>query len=353
MYSDDFKQVKEVCYGDIAVLSGLKETITGDTLVSSIKFANSHPELTLSGIKIPDPVFFCCIEPPSMSKQKALELALKNLAREDPSLRLHMGDENSEGQTILSGMGELHLEVILRRIQNEYRIEAELGPLMVAFKEAPSKDVRRTQISFEREIAGSTYSILIELSLVVLKSGSVCSLSLSNHKEDLDNIQSLKPWQIKALRKGFENSLLNGPVLKYPVLQGCLKLHHVEASGKIPDVIYSAAMSNAVKKILAEANTTLLEPVMKLVINCECEVESTVTNDFLLRGGEILDRSEAGGYVAITGNAALRQLRGYSSHIRKISSGKAFFGMEFSHYHRMDEASQNEAIKEVTGFSPI
>ena len=114
VYSDDFKQVKEVGFGDIAVLGGLKETITGDTLVPSMKFAQNS-KLRLPGIDIPDPVFFCSIEPPSMSKQKPLELALKNLVREDPSLRLNVGDENTD-QTILSGMGELHLEIILKRI---------------------------------------------------------------------------------------------------------------------------------------------------------------------------------------------------------------------------------------------
>ena len=114
VYSDDFKQIKEIGHGDIAVLGGLKETITGDTLVSSMKFAQ-NTKLRLPGIEVPDPVFFCSIEPPSLSKQKPLELALKNLVREDPSLRLHVGDENN-GQTILSGMGELHLEIILKRI---------------------------------------------------------------------------------------------------------------------------------------------------------------------------------------------------------------------------------------------
>ena len=354
VYSDDFKHIKEVECGDIAVLGGLKETITGDTLVSSMKFAHSHSDLNLPGVEVPDPVFFCSIEPPSLSKQKALEQALRNLTREDPSLRLQVDDDNND-QTILSGMGELHLQVILSKIRNEYKIDADLGPLMVAYKEAPAKTVRKT-FEFYREIAGKSYSILIELTLIAINPDDQrhkkSTLTFSNHKDDMDNIKTLRPWQVKALEKGFQNSLSNGPVLNFPVLFSSVKVHKVEVAGKSPpDVLLIAAMANAVKSALKEADTCLLEPVMKLVINIENEAINTVINDLLLRGGEIVERQELSGFVALTGYAPLRTLRGYSTHVRIISSGKAFFGMEFSHYQRMDLASQNEAVKEVTGFS--
>ena len=208
-------------------------------------------------------------------------------------------------------------------------------------------------MNFERDIAGSKYSVTIDLSVQVLDCGKKCSLTFSSHKDDQDNIKTLRPWQVKAVEKGFQNSLYSGPILKYPVIQGGFKVHRVAVSGgKVPDVIYSAAMTSAMKSLLREAEATLLEPIMKLVINCELDAESVVLNDVLLRGGEMTDRQEAGGYIILTGNAPLRQLRGFSSHIRMISSGKAFFGMEFSHYKSMDEISQSEAIKEVTGFAP-
>ena len=360
-YSDDFKPIKEVECGDIAVLGGLKETITGDTLVSSMKFANSHSDLNLPGVEVPDPVFFCSIEAPSLSKQKALEQALRNLTREDPSLRLQVTDDenNNSDQTILSGMGELHLQVILSKIRKDYRIDADLGPLMVAYKEAPDKTVNRKTVEFYREIAGKSYSITIELTLIPIlqsddKQGKQKSslLTFSNHKDDMENIKTLKPWQFKALEKGFQNSLSNGPVLNFPVLYTSVKVHKVVVTGKPPEVLLIAAMNNAVKSTLKEADTCLLEPVMKLVVNIENEAINTVINDLLLRGGEIIERQDLSGFVALSGYAPLRTLRGYSTHVRIISSGKAFFGMEFSHYQRMDLASQNEAVKEVTGFSP-
>merc|ERR1711976_280980 len=150
-YANDYKQVKEATAGDIIVVNGLKETITGDTLVSKAGFAKTHPELRLAGVQIPDPVFFCSIEPPSMSAQKSLDLALANLAREDPSLRIEV-NEDANDQTILSGMGELHLEVLLKRIKREYKIDAELGPLMVAYKETPHVEAF-DEFDFERKIA--------------------------------------------------------------------------------------------------------------------------------------------------------------------------------------------------------
>ena len=131
-YANDYVQVKEVHHGNIAVVSGLKATMSGDTVVTNPSFAKKHPELNLAGIQVPDPVYFCSIEPPSMSKQKALEMALAKLAREDPSLRVDI--DNESGQTLLSGMGELHLEILLQRIRKEFKIDADLGPLMVAYR---------------------------------------------------------------------------------------------------------------------------------------------------------------------------------------------------------------------------
>ena len=123
-YSNDYEQVKEIFAGNIVVVNGLKDTITGDTLVS-----HKNTKLkSLPGVEVPDPVFFCSIEPPSMSYQRALDRALANLAREDPSFRVENNEETND-QTILSGMGELHLEVILKRIRQEYKIDADLGPL--------------------------------------------------------------------------------------------------------------------------------------------------------------------------------------------------------------------------------
>ena len=146
-YADEFQSVEEVTDGNIAILSGLKDTTTGDTLLSGlsagksalktfeqeqIKHGDEAVSPFLSGVSVPDPVFYCSIEPPSMAYAKKLETALQNLAREDPSLGVTINEDT--GQTVLSGMGELHLEIIQDRIKKEYKVDADLGELMIAYR---------------------------------------------------------------------------------------------------------------------------------------------------------------------------------------------------------------------------
>jgi elongation factor G len=226
-YANTYVNVNVASLGSIVVVSGLRETITGDTLVSSSSYAKAHPELQQAGVEVPDPVFFCTIEPPSMSKQKQLELALNNLAREDPSLRVIISDEAANDQTVLSGMGELHLEIILQRIRKEYKVDADLGQLMVTYKEAPKSPVQGFEMEFERTIAGSNHKVSLELSLRPLEEKTPSLLKLSHRREDSESLENLRPWQLKALTKGFKNAVSNGPLLGYPVLGAAFELNKV------------------------------------------------------------------------------------------------------------------------------
>jgi elongation factor G len=186
-FADDFKVVKEVAAGNIAVVSGLKETITGDTLVHKASVAReaakkwseqsdgSGDEGHLPGVPVPDPVFYCSVEPPSAMYQKQLDLALANLVREDPSLGVRTDLET--GQTVLSGMGELHLEIIKDRILKEYKIEADLGPLSIAYREAPTKTAIATTV-FNRRILDKSYELSVEMSVEPIASEGKATLSL-------------------------------------------------------------------------------------------------------------------------------------------------------------------------------
>ena len=208
-YSNDYEQVKEISAGNIVVVNGLKDTITGDTLVS-----HKNTKLkSLPGVEVPDPVFFCSIEPPSMSFQRALDRALANLAREDPSFRVEINEETND-QTILSGMGELHLEVILKRIRQEYKIDADLGPLVVAYKETPQNEAIE-EIDFERKIGTQKHHV--ELTLAVYPMITSQQNSKPTLKFKLAN-NDLKPFEIKALQNGFSNGLYSGPLLGFPIL---------------------------------------------------------------------------------------------------------------------------------------
>ena len=260
-YANDYQQVKEAVAGNIVVINGLKETITGDTLVSKASFAKLHPELKLAGVHIPDPVFFCSIEAPSMSTQKALDIALSKLAREDPSLGIEINEDVND-QTILSGMGELHLEVILKRIRQEYKIDADLGPLMVAYKETPH-DEAFEEIHFERKLGDRKHEVSIGIEVKPLKD--------FNQKSKLNIIRNelLKPGHEKALEKGFFNGMFCGPLLNFPVLGAMFIIKTVEIRKGTSETMISAAMTNAVKAVLKKANVGLLEPMMKLVIQSD------------------------------------------------------------------------------------
>ena len=345
-YSNDFKPIKEVGYGNIVVVSGLKETITGDTLVSGMNFAKKHPDLKLAGVKVADPVFFCSIEPPSISKQKQLDKALINLSREDPSLRVQT---NENDQTILSGMGELHMEVVLERIRKEYKIDADLGPLMVAYKEAPVSNAR-CQVEFERTIGSDLHRVELDLSVSPLDVGQEPTLTFSKNKAD--KLNSLRPWQAKALERGFSNAIVNGPLLGYPVLGASFELHGAKINRNTSETIIAASFVQASKQTLKEAQVTLLEPVMKLSIQCDPSVLQTVVQDALMRRGQIIERIEKTAMVDLIAHVPLSSLKDYSTRLRILTSGRAYFGMEFSHYELMDSVELKRAIKEVTGFEP-
>ena len=358
-FADDFKAVKAVTEGNIAVISGLKDTSTGDTLVLNSAVAKDVIERYkkvedavspyLPGVETPDPVFYCSIEAPSAMYQKSLDVALANLSKEDPSLRVTQNEDT--GQTVLSGMGELHLEIILDRIRKEYNVDADFGQLMIAYRETPTL-ASREFIDFERELGGKKQIVKIDLEVIPDEKRQASSFVLSKSKDSVESLALIRSWQMKALKKGFHNAIECGPLLQYPILMAKFVLHGVEISRQTTDTMISAAMMKAVKTVMASAESRLLEPVMKLEITAEEDVYQKVLQDLLKKRGELLSTEDRLGSTILVAEAPLSQLRGYSRHIRTFTSGKAFFGMEFSHYRLMEETDQNDAIEEVTGFYP-
>lgn len=336
--ADQYKAVKEVGPGQIAVVTGLKQTVTGDTLVCS-----KRQNLTLAGVSVPDPVFYCTIEPPSLAQQKQLELALANLSREDPSLRVSQSEDKTT--TILSGMGELHLEILKERILKEYKVDADLGPIMVLYKEAATCKASKT-VDFTRVVAGATHHVTIEMSAKPADSFQF------DMKLDNQAAESVRPWQLKAVHKGMNNAVSNGPLLGYPVVDTAFALHSLEVGRGTSGTMISAAVNQAVLEVLKLANVTLLEPVMKVTLQAETEVVTSIVHDILLRRGHVDEREDHPVLCRISATVPLSELKGYSTHLRTITSGKAFFGMEFSHYEAMEYKQQAKAIEAVTGFAP-
>ncbi len=336
-FADDFRNVRAVTEGNIAVISGLKVTDTGDTLVTKASVAEaaikrwtkvreedeheSAPSPFLSGINVPSPVFYCSIEPASMRFQQPLESALAILSREDPSLTV--STDKDTGQTVLSGMGELHLEIIADRIKKEHKLDVDLGPLLISYKEMPLESVRK-EVNFERQMLGQTHTV--NMTLEVLPSKGVASPELKVAKNEA--MKDVKWWQLKEIRRGVSNAASAGPLLGHPVIDCHFTLRSLTCSRGIPASLLSAAAQEATADVLKAAGTRLLEPLMRVEVSTEEELASAVAQDLMRRRGQVVETEDRGGLRAVEALVPLAELRGYSRHVRTMTSGRAFLAME-------------------------
>jgi len=374
-FADDFKPVPSVKSGQIAVVSGLKETSTGDVLVS--KDLRSLTDLLPPSMKVPDPVLFATVEAASLSQEKGLEQALRDIAREDPSFRVNFGsgsggDEEggsfheNRDQIVIAGMGELHFEIIMDRIKKEYKVEADLGSLMVAYRETVTEEVRDTFV-FERTLFDKKMCVVLDLSVSpqIDANDDDASYGLEptlkvNLQGQLDNgLLTLKPWQKKALERGFANAVSSGPLLGSPMVNLKCVVHDLSVGGQglnaATDTIIASAMTEAFKSMALSAKAELLEPTMRLNITSDPECMPQIVQDLLVkRRAQMVtdwhDSSTSEAVANVTVLAPLSELRGYSTYIRSSASGRAFFGMEFCKFSAMSESAQSEAIAESNGY---
>lgn len=258
--ADDYEEATEVSYGNVAAVSGLKGTITGDLVTTSASVANRAKQSMLkenpnrldyvndffaSGVNLLDPVFFCSIEPPSLSAQSALETALQELQREDPSLYVKHDPETD--QIVLGGMGELHIEIIKQRIRIEYKIDVDLGPLQIAYKETIQDAVKDTLI-LEHRVNQTNHKVTIILSLIPNYEGKV-KLLLDHSPENASNINSIHPRVMSAIKHGVNAALFHGVKLNCPVINVGVKLHWLEVARGTSDTIISAAVLQCIRKV--------------------------------------------------------------------------------------------------------
>lgn len=196
--------------------------------------------------KIPDAVYFCSIEPPSLSYQQPLENALRQIQREDPSLRVKY--DESTGQTVLGGMGELHLEIIKSRILTEYKIDADLGPLQIAYKERIDK-LSRGIWNAEKEIAGDKQNIFLDMSLNYLVDGNEDKFKLDNSPEGVDNLIRVRPRVMQLVKKGALSALERGPKLGGQVVDSQIIIHNLTIGRGTADSFIIAASAQCVQKV--------------------------------------------------------------------------------------------------------
>ncbi|KAF2895288.1 hypothetical protein ILUMI_10884 [Ignelater luminosus] len=365
-YADEFQDIDHLDNGNIAVVSGLKQTTVGDLVAQSVTTANNAKKEMVktlkdkssgdliqkvfgSGTKIPEPVFFCSIEPPSLAYQASLEQALIELQREDPSLRVTHDSET--GQTVLAGMGELHLEIIKDRILKEYKIEADLGSLQIAYREAPIMKASR-DFTIETKIGNTKHMVAISFSLIPTSTveDEKDILKLDKTPEAASNLANIFPKHLLAIKRGVDVAVSHGPKINSQVVNAQVMLHRFEVGRGTSETMIAAAATQCIQKLLIESGTNVLEPIMSLEIVAPEELVSTILADLSRRRSIISNITMRGNNKVINCETPLAELLGYSTTLRTITSGTATFTMEFLDYKIMSTIDENKAIESVRGF---
>jgi elongation factor G len=315
------EDVDEVFTGDIAAAVGLKTTTTGDTLS-----AEAHPIL-LESIVFPEPVISVAIEPKTKVDQDKLGVALQRLSEEDPTFKVHTDEET--GQTIIEGMGELHLEIIVDRLLREFKVDANQGKPQVAYKEAIRRPAHGTG-RFIRQTGGKGQFGHVELDVRPGEQGSGFVF------EDKVTQGRIPREYIPAVEKGIREALQTGVVAGYPVVDLVATLvdgsyHPVDSS----EMAFQVAGSMGVKDAMHKAQPFLLEPVMKVNVVMPEEYLGDVMGDLSSRRGHILGMEGRGTSQSVTANVPLAEMFGYATELRSMTSGRATYSMEFSHYAEM------------------
>jgi elongation factor G len=320
MQADKREDVPEVGAGDIAAIVGLKGTTTGNTL------SDPNNPIVLESITFPEPPVSIAIEPKTKADQEKMSLALQRLAEEDPTFRIKVDDET--GQTIISGMGELHLEILVDRMKREFNVEANIGQPQVAYRETIRKDAVEVEGKFVRQSGGRGQYGHVWLRLSQNEAGKGF--------EFIDSIKGgvVPSEYIPAVRKGIEEAMNNGVIAGYPVVDIKAELydgsyHEVDSSEMAFSIAGSMALQDGVKK----ASPTLLEPVMKVVVVTPEEFMGDVIGDLNAKRGRIESMEDlSAGVKEITAFVPLGEMFGYTTNLRSMTQGRASSSMELDHY---------------------
>lgn len=360
-FADQHVEIPSMTAGNIALTVGLKQTVTGDTIISSKASAaaaarrahsdgaeagKKHGErasVVLSGVEVPDPVFFCTIEPPTMTKQADLENALNCLQREDPSLKVRVDPDS--GQTILCGMGELHIEIIHDRIRREYGIETHLGPLQVAYRESILREVSTTDM-LDRTVGERRHVVQVQLAVAPLdiSAGGSCELAFTEQLRG-----QLSPEIKEAVENGVHSSYHQGPLLGYPLQGVSTLIQSVNMEPGTSPAMVSACVSRCMLKALRLAEGQVLEPVMSLEVTVEEERLSSVLGDLAQRRGTVRDIQSRHDNKVLLATVPLAEMMGYSTILRTLTSGSATFSLELDTYEHMSPQDQSTLLKRMAG----
>ena len=346
MHSNNREEIKEVLAGDIAAAVGLKDTTTGDTLCAV------DAPIVLERMTFPEPVISMAVEPKTKSDQEKMGLALGRLAQEDPSFRVKTDEES--GQTIISGMGELHLDIIVDRLKREFNVEANVGKPQVAYRETiQASDVKSDYKHAKQSGGKGQYGhVVIEMSPITDADRADPKIA-PLIKDDFLFLNEITggviPKEfIPSVEKGLRETITSGPLAGFPVVDVKVKLvfgsyHDVDSS----EMAFKLASSMAFKQGFAKANPVLLEPIMKVEIVTPEEYQGDVMGDVSRRRGVLQgsDTTGDGSATIINAMIPLGEMFGYATALRSQTQGRATFTMEFDHYEPAPSNIADTVIK--------
>ncbi|PIC40899.1 hypothetical protein B9Z55_008494 [Caenorhabditis nigoni] len=366
-YADELKSVDHVEEGNIAVVAGLENTVTGDTVVQSAASADKafetlkslpHPidllqcktsnegrSVVFSGIESPDAVFFCCIEPPSNRQLQQFNRALEELTREDPSMKIRY--DRDTGQTIVETQGELHLEAIKDRLKRNYKLDVFIGQLQVAYREMLTQELSHTA-KVEDGMSEKKRPEFVQLTMRIEPTKG----NLPFKKIDLELPQTAKPirldWQ-KAINEGCSNALQNGPLASYPVhAVRVVVTECIVSGGKINPALLSACAQKCVSESLQRGEMLLAEPVMSVQIDVRSDDSTQPILNELIRRRAQFEAQSSSEYRRISAILPLSETENLSKTVRTLTSGFGDISVQFRGYQQVGDHELNNILQRRT-----
>jgi elongation factor G len=335
MHAIKREEVKEIYAGEIGAVVGLKDTTTGDTLCSD------KDKVVLERMDFPDPVISVAVEPKTKADQEKMGIALGKLAAEDPSFRVHTDEES--GQTIISGMGELHLEIIVDRMMREFKVEAEVGAPQVAYRESIKSEVEQ-EYKYAKQSGGRGQFGHVYLRIKPGEAGS----GYVFHNEIKGGV--IPKEFIPAVEKGCQEAMQNGVLAGYPIEDVEVALydgsfHDVDSS----EMAFKLAASMGFKEGARKASPAILEPMMKVEVEVPEEFMGDVIGDLNRRRGQVNNMGDRSGNKIVDAFVPLSEMFGYSTDLRSATQGRATYSMEFDHYDEVPRNVSEEIIKKRNG----
>ncbi|XP_048148722.1 ribosome-releasing factor 2, mitochondrial isoform X2 [Corvus hawaiiensis] len=361
-FADQQIEIPSLMPGNIALTVGLKQSATGDTIVSSKASAvaaarrarrdagekktsvSGVDSLLLAGVEIPEPVFFCTIEPPSMARQQDLDNALSCLQREDPSLKVKPDPDT--GQTILCGMGELHIEIIHDRIKREYGIETYLGPLQIAYRETILNAAQATDV-LDKTVGDKRHFVTAEVEVRPRSGEGATTKPIISYAE---SVSEVLPKELQgAIENGITNSCIQGPLLGFPVQDIDVTVQSLTVHPDTSHTMVSACVSRCMQKALKKAGIQILEPLMNLEITVSEDHLSAALADLAQRRGNIQEIQSRQDNRVVVAAVPLAEMMGYSTVLRSLTSGSATFTLELASYQALSSQEQSALLHRRMG----